>query len=219
VEVVNADLVQYYRRRAEEYDRVYEKPERQVDIAKLKASLPRLVASRRIIEVAAGTGFWTQVLSMTATSILASDINAEPLAVARGRKYGCPVAFELADAYQLGKPDGALDLAFVGFWWSHIPRRDIGRFLDSLHRRLGPGREVVVLDNRYVEGSNHPIVRTDPDGNTYQHRELDDGSRHEVLKNFPSEDELRQTLTGHADSITALRMLDHYWLLSYTPKR
>jgi hypothetical protein len=34
--------------------------------------------------------------------------------------------------------------------------------------------------------SNTPISRRDADGNTYQRRTLDDGSVHEVLKNFPT---------------------------------
>ena len=137
-------------------------------------------------EVAAGTGYWTQALSAVAERILATDLNPETLAVARRRRYHCPVEFAVADAYQLGEPDGSSETAFVGFWWSHIAHRDLPRFLTSLHRRLGPGRQVVVLDNRYVEGSNHPISRADSDRNTYQLRRLANGTQHEVLKNFPS---------------------------------
>ena len=41
---VNLDLGRYYRDRADEYDEVYAKPERQADIAVLKSLLPELVA-------------------------------------------------------------------------------------------------------------------------------------------------------------------------------
>ena len=45
---------------------------------------------------------------------------------------------------------------------------------------------MVFFDNCYVEGSSTPLSRTDAAGNTYQSRRLDDGSTHEVLKNFPA---------------------------------
>jgi hypothetical protein len=76
--------------------------------------------------------------------------------------------------------------------------------------RVGADAIVVFLDNRYVEGSNHPVTRTDAEGNTYQRRRLADGSEWEVLKNFPSEDELRLALEPHALAIT-LSEWRYYW--------
>ena len=49
------DLTAYYRERAAEYDAVYDKPERQDDLARLRALLPPLVAGRSVL-VAWGTG-------------------------------------------------------------------------------------------------------------------------------------------------------------------
>ena len=58
---MSEDLVAYYRLRAAEYDNVYAKPERQDDIAALGERLSELLAGCRILELAAGTGFWTQI--------------------------------------------------------------------------------------------------------------------------------------------------------------
>jgi ubiquinone/menaquinone biosynthesis C-methylase UbiE len=80
----------------------------------------------------------------------ATDISPEPLEVARGRQYGpAPVTFQLADAYALQEVPGQFDMAFIGFFWSHVLRADLPRFLQGLHARLGPGAAVTVLDNRY----------------------------------------------------------------------
>jgi hypothetical protein len=34
---------------------------------------------------------------------------------------------------------GRFDAAFGAFWFSHLPRTNIRRFLDNLHARLEPG--------------------------------------------------------------------------------
>jgi len=80
-------LADYYAQRAAEYDDVYRKPERQADLARLRELLPPLVAGRRVLEVAAGTGYWTRLLATTAAGITATDINAETLAIAAQREY------------------------------------------------------------------------------------------------------------------------------------
>lgn len=62
-----------------------------------------------------------------------------------------------------------------------------------------------------------PISRTDEHGDTYQMRGLDDGSRHEVLKNFPTESELRAAVHGMATEVR-VELLQYYWALSYVPR-
>ena len=73
---------------------------------------------------------------------------------------------------------------------------------------------MVLLDNRFVEGSSTPLSETDADGNTYQQRRLDDGSGHRVLKNFPTEAGLRALLDGLGEQVEWTQ-LDYYWVLQY----
>jgi hypothetical protein len=70
----------------------------------------------------------------------------------------------------------------------------------------------------YAEGSSTPVCEVDSQGNTYQTRQLADGSRVRVLKNFPSEDELRERLVPYAASFT-FEALQYYWLAEYTLKK
>jgi len=207
-------LGEYYAERAAEYDEVYRKPERQADLAELGGLLPPVVAGKRVLEIAAGTGYWTQVLSATAATITATDLNAETIAIATQRRYGpARVSFQTADAYRLDTVPGDFDLVFCGFWWSHIPRADIARFLTGVRERTGPGTGLILLDNRYVSGSNHPITRTGPDGDTYQQRKLADGRSYEVLKNFPDKPQLEADLAGAAVNLTWTE-LEYFWLAS-----
>lgn len=205
-------LAGYYADRAAEYDEVYRKPERQADLATLRRVLPPLVAGRRVLEVAAGTGYWTEVLATTAVAITATDINAETIAIAAQRRYGpAQVSLRTADAYRLDAVPGEFDLVFCGFWWSHIGRADIGRFLAGIRARTGPGTALVLADNRYVPGSNHPVSRTGPGGDTYQRRRLADGREYEVLKNFPGRTQLAADLRPAATRLTWTG-LTYYWL-------
>lgn len=212
-------LKEYYAARAREYERVYAKPERQADLTQLETLLPALFADRRMLDVACGTGYWTQFIAQEAKAIVAVDVTPETLEVAAEKPWPSGrVSFRVADAYALPDDLGLFDAAFAGFWWSHVPVRDRPRFLSSLDRRLIPGAKVVLLDNLLVEGSSTPIAHRDPDGNTYQRRRLDDGSEHVVLKNFPSEAELRADIAtfGHNMHFTGLQ---YYWLFGYETRR
>jgi len=204
------ELADYYRERAQEYDAVYDKPERQEDLARLRGLLPPLVAGRSVLEVAAGTGYWTTALATTARSVVATDLNDETLAVARTRSYGPgEVRFETADAYDLGAVEGRFDAVFAGFFWSHVPRADVRRFAQGLLDRVEPGGVVILADNRYVEGSNYPITRTTAGGDTYQTRQLSDGRTFEVLKNFPTREELTAEV---APAEVEWTELTYFWL-------
>jgi len=87
--------------------------------------------------------------------------------------------------------------------------------LSGLHAALQPGAKIVFFDNRFVLGSSTPISERDVEGNTYQFRQLEDGSTHRVLKNFPSRDELLASVMPHAEACE-YREWDYFWALEYT---
>ena len=62
----SAEMRAYYAARAPYYDAVYLKPERAKDIAFLFDYLPAVFAGRSVLEVACGTGYWTQHIAGTA---------------------------------------------------------------------------------------------------------------------------------------------------------
>ena len=202
----------YYARRAQEYERIYIKPERQEDLRILRTIVEKAFRGKHVLEIACGTGYWTEVLARSAASVTAVDINEEVLDIAR--KKLLKATFRRADVYALPEFDGKFDAGLAAFWWSHIPKARLRSFLTDFHRAFTPGATIMFIDNIYVEGSSTPISRTDADGNTYQIRKLDDGSTHEVLKNFPTDEELRDVLDGIVNQITVER-LTYYWSLNY----
>ena len=211
----NPNLIEYYAKRAAEYERVYQKPERQKDLTALRRLLQEELAGEDVLEVACGTGYWTQVIAQTAQSIAATDIIEEVLQIARAKDYsGKNVIFEKRDAFQLSSLTGRFTAGLAAFWWSHLKKSETTAFLQQFHQALAPGSKVVFLDNKFVPGSSTPISRTDDKGNTYQFRILEDGTQYEVLKNFPGETEIERAVKGIAKDITFVD-LTFYWLSSY----
>ena len=207
-------LKAYYAARAHEYERIYEKPERQPDLRRLQRMIPAELDGRTVLEIACGTGWWTPHIASRAHRVVATDATPETLAIALAKELPRErVSFELADAFDLPAHLRDFDGAFAGFWWSHLETAQCRRFLRSLHRCLRPGAKVVFVDNLYVEDSSTPIEQVDDEGNTYQRRVLSDGTEHMVLKNFPTELELAAQVDGFA-SRWRYTALDYYWVFA-----
>lgn len=207
-------MQRYYARRASEYERIYDKPERQADLAAIKAWLAPCFADRHVLEIACGTGWWTPHAAAQSQTWLATDVNEEVLAIARDKPLPHDrIEFRVADAYALDVPR-SFDGLFAAFWWSHVPREQAADWLWSLRAHLVRGARVVLVDNRWVEGSSTPISRRDDAGNTYQSRRLDDGSTHEVLKNFPTSGEMLSLLGNRVQAFQWTEW-PHFWACSY----
>lgn len=204
----------YYANRAPEYDSIYLKPERQSDLRAVENWLPTIFENSTMLEVACGTGYWTQFIAQTAAHVVAIDASPETLHVAADRMPNDKVELIVGDAYDLPAHLGKFNAAFAGFWFSHVPKSRRREFLSGLASLLVPGAKVVILDNLYVEGSSSPITKVDSDGNTYQARKLNDGSSHLVIKNFPSEVELQSSIDGFGVHGT-LTLWQYFWAFEY----
>src|SRR4051812_11145820 len=144
---VEAATARYYAQRAPQYERVYHKPERQSDLRNLRDIVVTACAGKNVLDVACGTGYWTEIISHEAKSVVAVDLNEEVLAIARAK--GLPqerVTFLKADVYALPPLPHTFDAALLGFWWSHIPKARLAGFLEGLRRALQPGATVTIFD-------------------------------------------------------------------------
>lgn len=209
------DQVTYYSKRAEEYEKIYEKPERQRDIPKVIEYLQNHFYSKDLIEIACGTGYWTQHMSKTAKHILATDINEKVMDIAKSKQYERGnVKFQLADVFNLPDELGNYEAGFGGFIWSHIPVQRLSLFLKNFLSLINPGGLVIIFDNTYVGGSSTPIHYTDESENTYQKRILMDGSEYSIIKNFPTDEELLSLIKPVGNNIEITRF-EYYWAVKF----
>ncbi|HEX8547388.1 MAG TPA: class I SAM-dependent methyltransferase [Cytophagaceae bacterium] len=86
-DIMNSDLISYYKNRASEYEKIYSKPERQEELLMIEKELEDIFQDKEVLEVACGTGYWTQKIASSASSIIATDINEAVIDVAKSKDY------------------------------------------------------------------------------------------------------------------------------------
>lgn len=211
----DANLIRYYSARAPKYEEIYERPERQQDLVRLRRTLAELTSGERVLELACGTGYWTRVMAKSATEVHAVDASFESVEIARSSGALDAVTFEVADLEELDVHRHRYSMVVAGFLWSHIPLQEIDGFLERLAARLGPGTRAVFFDNRYVEGSSSPISHRDRHGNSYQKRRLESGETFTIIKNFPTPGDLLEQVRRLGSDVR-VEELEYFWLLQFT---
>ena len=211
---MSAAMKDYYAARAKEYDKIYAKPERQQDLRAIEQWLPSKFAQCGVLEVAAGTGYWTQFIAPAARRVVALDASDETLSIAKTRPGVAAVDWVVGDAYDMSLGEQKFDAVFAGFWLSHIPLEKLPGYLRYLNGFLKPGARVIFLDNLYVQGNSTPLSERDAAGNTYQTRPLADGSTHKVLKNYPTELGLSDLVSSFSRQFSYTTW-QYYWAFDY----
>ena len=164
---------------------------------------------RDVLEVACGTGYWTEKIAQAANRVMATDVVEAMAALATERSYPRGnVEVILSDAYSLEGVPGGWSGGFHFQWWSHVPRSRREDFLASFHAKLAPRATVVFGDN--LDRGADP----DEEGNLYQDRTSPDGGDYRIIKNCPSESELRALLGPFASSIEYHRF-ERDWFVTY----
>jgi hypothetical protein len=104
----------------------------------------------------------------------------------------------------------------VGSWWAQVPTRRLQTFVGGFQRVFLHSPEVVFIDNTQVEGKSLPVWPDSGAEGAYRICKLDHGSIHAMLKDFPTEPELRRTMqrlvAGALPEVPC-----YYWVLTYLP--
>jgi SAM-dependent methyltransferase len=204
------EQVRYYEHRAPEYDDVWfrrgpydlgaEGNRRWFEeTAQLEAAVDALHASGVVLELACGTGIFTQRLAPRARRLIAVDAAASTLEINRRRLAGASVEYVHGDLFEWDPPSGVrFDLIFFAFLISHIPPARFEEFWSLLARWIAPGGRVFFCDD--VAGGetrpSNPGERVS-DGPDFAHRRrLLDGREYTIVKVFHRPDGLTVALAS-----------------------
>jgi ubiquinone/menaquinone biosynthesis C-methylase UbiE len=167
--------------------------------------IEEMIIGKKVLEISCGTGNWTEVLAKRAASVIAVDVSPAVMTIAQSKLLGYKnVTFMQGDAYDLGHIEDSFDVLFSADWWSHIPKGILPTFLDSSMRKLNPGSNAIMIDMTCSEYFRQETCYYDEENNRISLRQLPDGSEFRVIKNFPSESELRHIL-GDYGKVVAYR--------------
>jgi demethylmenaquinone methyltransferase/2-methoxy-6-polyprenyl-1,4-benzoquinol methylase len=189
----------YYAARAPEYDDWYRRRGRYSHgpvhdaawDAELDAAgrwLDALPIRGEIVELAAGTGWWSPLLAEKGELSL-YDANEAPLELARERlvAHGLRAHLHVRDAW--AAPDRRVDALFAGFWLSHVPRGRLDAFLRLARAWLKPGGTFAAIDSLPDPQSGATDNPRPVDGTA--RRRLADGREFAIVKVHYAPAELR----------------------------
>ena len=201
----------YYACRAPVYDASmgYDDPAVVERHAPVIETLRRQLAGRRVLEIACGPGFWTRIVSETATSIVATDCNESVLEEARRKELDPSVVSLRSPTPTTSRPCRRASPSTERSASTGLPTfRCHARttFLRDCTDRLTPGARVVFCDQ--LPGPASFTGLFDDEGNHLQERELPDGTRYRVIKHFRSDDDFHDLLAPWTTDVTIERFPD-----------
>jgi len=214
-------IVDYYRARAAEYEQIYYRdvPERRQEIADHFKFVEKLAAGKTVLELACGSGYWTQATAKNAREVIATDIALEMIKEAQNKKYNSPVTFINSDIYDLPFKSALFDLIIIGFWFSHEPKQNYSRFFEIIERPLKDDGQIWLIDNNPpAEGTKSDFLHIDQAGNNFKSRRLNDGREFSILKNYFNRNELID-IFSKPFRISQLTYNKYYWSLLLDRKK
>lgn len=220
-DAVGREMLAYYEARAPEYDDWYLRRGRYshgaeedaawaADLARAREWLQALPWRGEIVELAAGTGWWSPVLA-TMGSLTLIDAAEAPLRIARERLASLGLTAETVVRDAWAPPDRTVDGLFAGFWLSHVPRERLAAFFALARAWLRPGGTFAFIDSMLDPASGATDNPRPVDGVSI--RRLADGREFRIVKEFHAPEQLVSELEGCGFAAPAVTTSGRFFLL------
>jgi 2-polyprenyl-3-methyl-5-hydroxy-6-metoxy-1,4-benzoquinol methylase len=191
-ERILADQIAYYRARAPEYDEWvlrqgrYDRGEEHRrlwmgELAAIEAALAAAGPAGDVLELACGTGVWTQILAARTAHLTAVDASPEVIALNQARVRDPRVQYVQADLFSW-QPRAQYDFVFFAFWLSHVPEDRFDAFWAMVRAALRPAGKVFFADSLGAEEGTARDQTIEADGTSERH--LNDGRSFRIVKVF-----------------------------------
>ncbi|HET8551256.1 MAG TPA: methyltransferase domain-containing protein [Gammaproteobacteria bacterium] len=188
------EQLDYYRARATEYDQWWLREGRYDrgaalnaqwfdEAAAVSAALAAFRPAGNVLEIACGTGIWTEKLLPFADRLTALDGSAEMLAMNAQRLQSRRVDYIEADLFQW-RPTQRFDTVFFSFWLSHVPPERFAQFWELVRSCLAPSGRVFFIDSCREETSTANDHRLPAPESKQLRRRLNDGREFQIYKIF-----------------------------------
>lgn len=145
-----------------------------------------------VLELACGTGIFTDTLRRSAESVHAVDASPAMLDLNRGRTDRAPnVSYERADLFDW-EPARRFDVVFFAFWLSHVPDDLFAKFWQMVENALEPGGVAAFVDSvpYPADGVAADDTRGHGSSGPTERRTLNDGRTFQIVKRYWEPDTL-----------------------------
>jgi SAM-dependent methyltransferase len=199
--------IEYYSMRADAYDDAFGRrgrfdhgeKENRAWLRELKEVENRLISLAplgRVLELACGTGLWTERLMPLASAVHAIDASARMLELCSRRIQSRKLSLEQADLFRW-EPEDQYDFVFFGFWLSHVPRVLADDNWRKVIKCLGPGGRLMFIDH-IADRNTFAVDEEFHSGSDVAFRRCADDSHWMIVKVFYSEKEIREQLSAYS---------------------
>ncbi len=210
----------YYVKRAAEYDEWFLREGRYdrgpslnslwfAQVEEVRQALAAFKPTGTVLDVACGTGIWTQQLIRYTDEVVALDASPEMLERCRQRLRGESVRYVEADVFE-SRSIGSFDVVFFSFWLSHVPPPLFADFWDIVRTNLAPHGRVFFIDSLFTQTSASNDELPSPLQATTTIRQTNDGSQFEIVKVYITPNELRRRLKSLDWTITVKSTTDYF---------
>ncbi len=183
--------IDYYSARAPEYDQWFYRQGRydrgaafkrqwESEAGIVREQLLNAPRQAHILEMAPGTGIWTEQLIKIGDRVTALDASPEMIAINKAKLASDKVSYIQTDLFTW-RAQRQYDMVFFGFWLSHVPGEKLLGFLGAVYDALKPGGRLFFVDSQERDMSNRR-AETEDLGGEMQQRVLSDGRRYEIVK-------------------------------------
>ena len=221
IDVILQEQQKYYDERAPEYDDWWYRRNTfdegleanarwRTEASVVENALDAAELAGNVLELAAGTGIWSQKLLRSAQTLTIVDGSQQMLE--RNAVSGDPrVTLVHADIFQW-HAGRTFDAVLFGFWISHVPRDLFGDFMRSVARHLRPGGQFFFVDNcQQPEASALHVLAQQGELMTRKHA---NGKISTIVKNYYTGDDITAACTkaGLTVAVRETRTLFQYGL-------
>lgn len=225
------DLVQqqieYYQARAGEYDQWFLRQGRYdrgaeqnqlwfAEVNEVQQALADFAPKGEVLELACGTGLWTEQLLLYADSITAVDASTEVIEINKARVQSPHVHYVQADLFSW-QPDQMYDVIFFSFWLSHVPPEKFEYFWQIAGAALKPDGRLFFIDSLYTHVSTAKDHHLPGEEITVVTRRLNDGREFDIVKIFYKPDALTARLQNLGWQIR-VQQTKHFFLVGIGQK-
>jgi demethylmenaquinone methyltransferase/2-methoxy-6-polyprenyl-1,4-benzoquinol methylase len=221
------EQIAYYQARAGEYDEWFLRQGRYDrgpqanaqwfrEVEQVQQALDAFRPRGHVLELACGTGLWTQRLLRHAQHISAVDASPEVLALNEQKVRSSRVRYVQADLFEW-RPAEQYDVVFFSFWLSHVPPERFDAFWNLVAAALRPEGRAFFVDSLYEPTSTAADHQLRDRQATCATRRLNDGRTFEIVKVFyePTDLQGRLARSGWQAQVAGT---EHYFLYGHAAR-